>query len=198
VKPGEKRGEARRFFTPSTPQLGTAIALVSIAAFFVALIVVYAVTVAARPPSMPIQVPRALWLSTALIAASSCSFEMARFALRRGRVTRYNALIKLTALLGAAFVSSQLFAWQNLAAQGVYLRTNPRGSMYYIFTGAHGIHLLGGIVWLIVLIHRARHLDPNFEQTLRRQRTITTAAALYWHFMGVLWICLFALLCLWT
>jgi len=183
--------------SPSLGQLGTIVVLVSVTSFFVALSVVFFFSIRAQISWKPIAIPRGLWFSTAMIIVSSLWLETARYSLRRGAVAIYKRYLRLTAYFGIAFLVSQVMAWQNLYAQGIYMESNPRGSMFYVFTGAHGIHLLGGLVWLTCLIYRARGLQPDAEPALRRQRTMMGSAAIYWHFMGVLWICLFTLLYWW-
>ena len=59
-------------------------------------------------------------------------------------------------------------------------------------------HLIGGILWLVYLARRLHRVRPDVEQDLRGQRYATGAAALYWHFIGVLWVILFGLLLAWS
>ena len=60
----------------------------------------------------------------------------------------------VTAALGLIFILGQLLAWRNLAAQGLYLSTNPSSSFFYVFTALHGVHLLGGIGGLAYVIRK--------------------------------------------
>ena len=90
--------------------------------------------------------------------------------------------------MGFLFVAGQLVAWRQLAVQGVYIASNQASSFFYIFTGAHGVHLLGGVAALVFVLLR------NFEKS---QISVSLAAELtsyYWHFMDGLWIFLFVLL----
>jgi cytochrome c oxidase subunit III len=102
----------------------------------------------------------------------------------------------LTGILGLAFLGSQLIAWRQLASQGIYVSTHPHSSFFYLLTGAHAVHIAGGLLALTILWLRSRpKLDkPGLAAT--RQAT-ADAVSIYWHFMDGLWIYLFLLLFLW-
>jgi len=94
----------------------------------------------------------------------------------------------VSTVLGAFFLIGQLIAWRDLRAAGIFLPTNPYSSFFYLFTAAHGLHLLGGVAVLAaVLLRTPRRLT---------QATATAIAAMYWHFMDGLWVFLFLLLIL--
>ncbi|HYE66504.1 MAG TPA: cytochrome c oxidase subunit 3, partial [Pyrinomonadaceae bacterium] len=92
--------------------------------------------------------------------------------------------------------ATQLLAWQELISQGIYLASNPHSSFFYLLTGAHGVHLLGGVLALDYLLLRTRHRRSEKNAELKRQTT-AGVVSLYWHFMDGLWIYLFLLLFLW-
>ncbi|MGH2398401.1 MAG: cytochrome c oxidase subunit 3, partial [bacterium] len=92
--------------------------------------------------------PPILWLSTAALLASSLAIEWARRRGRHGRVDQMWAGLVITAALGAAFLGTQLLAWRQLVAAGVYLTTNPHGAFFYLLTAMHGLHLAGGLAAL--------------------------------------------------
>jgi cytochrome c oxidase subunit III len=127
--------------------------------------------------------PRILYLNTAVLLMSSLTFEWARGALRSGQDERFRSQLYVTLALGIAFIAGQLIAWRELAHRGVYLATNPSSSFFYLLTGAHGLHLLGGIVALGYLVFRARKLAESLKG-----RAAVDVTALYWHFMDGLWI----------
>jgi cytochrome c oxidase subunit III len=155
----------------------------SIFTFFTALVIAY-LWRAGRPPFWePVPLPPMLWLSTGLILASSLTFEAARRVYRRGARRTAAQLLIVTGCLGAAFLSSQLTAWRELVAYGAYLAQNPHSSFFYLFTGLHGAHLIGGIVALLVVLLRR---SPR--------RELVDVTCFYWHFLGVLWIALFTVL----
>jgi cytochrome c oxidase subunit 3 len=84
-----------------------------------------------------------------------------------------------------------------LVAQGIYLRHNPHSSLFYVVTGIHGIHLLGGIAALCYLLLRASRRPESVSFDFRRQGSRTAVTALYWHFLTVLWLAIFLALLLW-
>jgi cytochrome c oxidase subunit 3 len=88
----------------------------------------------------------------------------------------------ISLMLGLAFVAGQYWAWRNLAAQGLYLATNSSSSFFYVFTAMHGLHLFGGLAALAYLIGRFAGSHRTCRQSL------FDATAIYWHFMGVLWL----------
>jgi cytochrome c oxidase subunit 3 len=156
----------------------------SISAFFAALMIAYVWRAGTGPYWQPVAFPPVLWLSTAIIALSSVTFETARRVFRRGRPRLALRFLVATAVLGLAFLAAQLDAWRELVKQGAYMMDNPHGAFFYIFTGLHAAHLLGGLIALFVLILRRQ----------KRRREVIDVAAYYWHFLGVLWVILFAVL----
>jgi len=138
------------------------------------------------------ELPHILWLNTAVLLASSLTFELARRALDEGdrfSVERGARWLYLTLALGIGFIAGQLVAWRELAARGVYLSTNPSSSFFYLLTAAHGVHLLGGIVALAYAAFVARKIVAQ-----PRKRIVVDLTALYWHFMDGLWVYLLILL----
>jgi cytochrome c oxidase subunit 3 len=195
---GGDSGGGDYHFTPGIYQIGMIVALFSIAALFIALVLAYGLQLGKQTAWQHVRIPVMLWVSTALLAASSLTFEVGRRGLRRGLSQRYARLLRITTALGLGFIASQLVAWLDLKNQGIYVAANLHGSMFYVFTGAHGAHVLIGVLCLFYLAVRAQRLNDGTEQIFRQERAISSAIALYWHFMGVLWIALFALLHLWS
>jgi cytochrome c oxidase subunit III len=177
-------------------RIGMWVALASIAMMFTALSSAYIVRAASSNDWFPLVMPRVLLASTAIILASSATFEVARRKLKAPTVSAYSRWLLITAFLGLAFLVSQLTAWRQLRAQGVYLSTNPHSSFFYLLTAAHAIHLFGGLVALLYLLVRARHVLRDGAVDVRR-RAAADAVGIYWHFMDVLWIYLFLLLFFW-
>ena len=168
---------------PGTYRLGLLIACGSILAFFAALVVAFYWRSRTPPFWAPIALPRTLWLSTVIIIASSGTFEAGRRAYRRGMHPAAARLLIVTACLGAVFLASQVAAWRNLVQRGFYLAQNPYSSFFYMFTGLHAAHLIGGLVALFVVV---------MGRSTKRESV--DVAAFYWHFLGLLWIALFAIL----
>lgn len=172
----------RRFSTAIT------IAMVSILMFFMALASAFLVLHHSSHVWVAVHLPVILWANTAVLVGSSFVLERARVRLSLGDHGGFRKLWLLTTVMGFLFVAGQLVAWRQLAVQGVYIASNQASSFFYIFTGAHGVHLLGGVAALLFVLLR------NFEKS---QISVSHAAELtsyYWHFMDGLWIFLFALL----
>jgi cytochrome c oxidase subunit 3 len=181
----------------SLGMLGMILVLAAIGAFFVALAVAYAFAIQDRPGQANIRLPEWFWISTALMGLSSLTLQWARRDLRMARLAPYRMGLWLTFGLGVLFLAAQWIGCRELAGQGVYVVGNPRGSMYYMFSGVHAVHLLGGLGGLYWLIRRAAALADGEEQPLRKHRAAARNAAAYWHFMGVLWAGLLVLLVVW-
>jgi cytochrome c oxidase subunit 3 len=130
-------------------------------------------------------VPRILWLNTLILLASSVTLLKSRRSFLAGQEDEFRHWWGLTAILGLFFLAGQTIAWWQMVRAGVYLATNPDSSFFYVFTVAHAIHLFGGIAALLaVAFRRPRHLT---------RVTATEVAAIYWHFMDGLWVCLLVL-----
>jgi len=185
---GEKR------FSKDTYRIAVWILLAAIVMIFVALGSAY-IFLSGGAQWQPVRMPTAFILSTGLILISSGTIEAARREIHHENSQRYARWLLATLLLGAAFVCSQLVGWKQLVGEGVYLSGNPHSSFFYLFTGAHGIHLLGGMVALSYLALRARKLV--FGVSSEKRVAATDAVSLYWHFMDGLWVALFLLLLLW-
>src|SRR5262249_12461112 len=109
---------------PGLYRIGLIATCLSIFAFFTALVLAYYWRSRTPPHWDPIQLPQTLWVSTALILASSVTFEAARRVFRRGLWRMASHLFLVTASLGAAFLASQLTAWRQLVHEGAFLSKN--------------------------------------------------------------------------
>src|SRR5437016_4275906 len=184
-------GESLRF-SPARYRIGVWVAIAGVVMLFTALASAYIVRSASGNDWLPITMPKVLWLSTTLILISSLTMEVSRRSLKRQSNAGYGSWLMITVALGLGFLASQLIAWRQLANQGVYMASNPHSSFFYLFTAAHGVHLLGGILALSYLLLRTRKKRNSIEGELRRVGAVD-AATIYWHFMDGLWICLFLL-----
>jgi cytochrome c oxidase subunit III len=183
---GDKR---RRSGPPSPRRYYTAItlALVSILMFFMALSTAFLVR-RAGTDWIPIHLPAMIWVNTIILLASSATMESARKRLAAADLDGFRRLWQLTTGLGVFFLIGQLVAWRELVAQGVYVATNPASSFFYIFTAAHGLHLLGGVCALLYVLFCA------FEKTNVSRSLAAEVTSYYWHFMDGLWVFLLVLL----
>ncbi len=137
----------------------------------------------------PLSASRLPWLNTALLLVASLALQRARNAASSGKAQRARRAFIAGGILAISFVLGQLALWQQLAGRGFALDANPANSFFYLITALHGLHMLGGIaVWGDTAI-RARHSTPTAWLRLRIE-----LCSLYWHFLGVLWLALFALL----
>ena len=97
-------------------------------------------------------VPRLLWVNTAALALSSAALQWGRREARHGRVERLRPALAVAFALAVLFLAGQIQAWRELTAAGYVLADNPANSFFYMLTGLHGLHILGG---LMVLGHTA-------------------------------------------
>jgi cytochrome c oxidase subunit 3 len=177
-------------------RIGMWIALAAILMMFTSLTSAYIVRAASANDWRPIAMPRVLLVSTALIIISSLTLETARRKLKKDSTHSYKGWLLVSTLLGIGFLLSQLWAWRQLVRQGIYITTNPHSSFFYLLTGTHGVHLLGGLLALAFLVICSRNLLESEPARVRHQ-AVAGAVTLYWHFMDVLWIYLFVLLFFW-
>lgn len=195
---GDGNRRALRDSTPQQYRIGMWLALSAILMMFAALSSAYVFrSTRMQQGWQAFSVPAMLWVSTALILSSSATFEVARRALRRGAREVYRRWLALSLALGFGFLVAQLLAWRGLVGQGIYLATNPHSSFFYLLTGLHALHLVGGIIGLTYLMLRTRRDASNAKDAAGEQRARVDAIGLYWHFMDGLWVYLFALLFLW-
>ena len=183
-------------FVGNRYRIGMLVSLASIAMLFTSLSSAYIVRSGVTYDWYPIAVPRVMFGSTALLLLGSVAIEIARRKLKQGLSQTYSRYLLLTFLLGIGFLVSQLFAWRQLAAQGMYISSNPHSSFFYVLTGTHGLHIAGGLLGLAFLWLRSRRYLDNSRLIAKRQAA-ADAVSIYWHFMGALWIYLFLLLFLW-
>lgn len=192
---GKRKDEGGPRLSPKPYRLTLWILLAAVFMMFTALVVAY-ITLSTGDKWQPLAIPRLLWLSTGLILLSSLTLEIAGRSLKQGRDGSYHRWLFVTLVLGLGFLVSQVFAWRQLVAQGVYLAKHNHGSFFYLLTGVHGLHLLGGILALSYLLLRTRRRGANPNAEMKRQAT-AGVVSVYWHFMDGLWVFLFLLLFLW-
>ena len=180
-RPPQRRPSPRRYYT------GIALGIVSVLMFFMALASAYLVR-RGSPDWVPVRVPGLMWFNTAVLLVSSGTLELARKRLGLLDVAGFGRLWAVTAILGVAFLSGQVVAWRQLVGEGIYLASNPASSFFYIFTGAHALHLLGGVGALLYVAWR------NFERAQVTRVVAAEVTSYYWHFMDGLWVFLLVLL----
>lgn len=191
--PGFTRDDA---IEPQKYRIGMWVGLASILMLFVALTSAYILRqtqgISDVRDWVPLDVPLVLWIDTLILLASSVTIELARRALKRNQYEPFRRWISVTTLLGIGFLAGQIFAWRQLAGQGIYVDSHPHSSFFYLLTSLHGLHLFGGVIALAWVTIAALRLRIGM-----RKRTMVEVTALYWHFMDGLWIYLFLLLFFW-
>ncbi len=133
--------------------------------------------------SLPEGMAMRLTASTILIALSSASIELARHALAHAELDRARRWLGVTFLLALAFLGSQTLAWIALFEAGIRPSTNTLGTTFTTLTAMHGVHILGGLAYLLAARAHLLRRDPSAGGSLR-------SCARYWHFLGLLWLIL--------
>lgn len=168
------------------------LAMASIIMMFTAFTSAYIVRQAAGN-WLDFSVPNIFYVSTAVILLCSLSLHFSFKAFKQAKKQQYRSLMVLGFLLGLAFVILQYFGWQALFNNGIDLKGNPSGSFFYVITGVHAMHVLGGIVVLLVALFHAFSL--KFRVSLKRVNRYELVVH-YWHFVDFLWLYLFIFLLL--
>ena len=164
------------------------LSLAGIIMFFMALTSSFLVRKGLGDDWVSFELPRILWFNTAVLVLSSVTIQIAKSELRKGREISFSRWWGITTALGLLFLGGQFIAWRALAAQGVFVATNPSSSFFYLLTALHGLHLLGGIVALGYVAVR------NWRRSRITKPIAASLVSIYWHFMDGLWIFLRALL----
>ncbi|MCX7924385.1 MAG: heme-copper oxidase subunit III [Fimbriimonadales bacterium] len=167
-------------------RLGLYIFLGALTTMFGALAALYLLRTPARP-EFAFELPKLSWISTAVILLSSIPCQMALNAARADNLGGVWRGMALTLSLGALFLSLQLGSWGEIARQLQGAPPHFFTSMFYVISATHGLHLLGGLVFVGYLLYQAqvqRVMNPQYVEL----------GAIYWHFLGVLWAALFAVL----
>jgi cytochrome c oxidase subunit 3 len=179
-------------YAPPPASTGIWVALAAISMSFAALTSALVVRRGGAVDWRHFTLPSVLYLNTVVLLASSITLELGRRriatfmgGLRSGAANPARWLY-VTLLLGLLFVAGQYVAWRQLSAQGLYLATNPSSSFFYVFTAAHGLHVLGGLGGL-------GHVIDKLNKLVLRRSTLD-ATSRYWHFMDLLWVYLLLLL----
>ncbi len=183
--------------------VGTIIWLSSELMFFAALFAAY-FTIRSVSPELWAQntemlnVPFAL-ANTTILVLSSLTCQLGVFAAERGQVGRSGKLLQfrkwglrewfiLTYLMGAVFVAGQAVEYVELVAEGITLSASAYGSVFYLTTGFHGMHVAGGLLAFLLVLGRT-YLARKFTH---EQAVSAIVVSYYWHFVDVVWIGLFA------
>lgn len=141
------------------------------------------------PDWQPLSDPAQLWLNTGLLVISSVLFQWALNIAKNGGQKNLTVAFVGGGVFAILFIAGQLVTWENLQGAGYYMTSNPANAFYYLMTGLHAVHLLGGLwVWSKSSI---RLLSGAEAQDVKLSIELCT---LYWHFLLVVWLVLFAIL----
>lgn len=152
---------------------------------------------------LPLQLPNFLLVNTIVLIISTITMELARRQSLREAATAWRISdpatsqqkvdgmpwLALTAILGLSFLAGQWLVWRELAASGFYVATSPSSSFFYLLTGMHGAHLLGGILALL-----AASVAYLLRKSADTRGVMVDVTAWYWHFMTFLWVYILCLL----
>ena len=189
---------------PNLVAVGTIVWLSSELMFFAALFAMYFTTRAVQGPAIWLKsteilnIPFAA-LNTTVLVLSSVTCQFGVFAAERFQAKRTGSVFNikvwgmrewfsLTFLMGAFFIAGQIYEYASLVTEGLTLSSAAYGSVFYIATGFHGLHVTGGLIaFLIVMVRvsKARRFTHN-------QATTAIVVSYYWHFVDVVWIALFS------
>jgi cytochrome c oxidase subunit 3 len=138
----------------------------------------------------PLAEPKLLWLNTVILVLASVAFQLARGAASRGQqLTTVKVGLIVGGVCTTLFLLGQLIAWQQLNATGYFMTGNPANSFFYLLTALHGLHLLGGMwVWGRTTMRLMTGADAQSV------RLSVELCSVYWHYLLLVWIGLFALL----
>lgn len=137
----------------------------------------------------PLPEPNLLWLNTAVLVLGSVALQWARLAARQGRINSVRFGLHAAGILTLAFLAGQLLAWHQLHELGYFMASNPAYAFFYLITGLHGLHLLGGMVALGRTTARVwRGSDAT------QVRLSVELCAIYWHFLLIVWLVVFGLM----
>lgn len=138
---------------------------------------------------VPLTEPQLLWANTGILIAASMVFQWTRNAAIREDHAKLTPGMIVTGALTMAFVLGQFIAWQQLSASGEFVTSNPANAFFYFLTGAHAVHILGGmVVWARATI---RLITGRNVESVQQSIELCTV---YWHFLLLVWLVLFGLL----
>ena len=179
---------------PNLVSIGTIVWLSSELMFFAGLFAIYFTARAQNvgewpPPPTELNVPYALVVTIVLVASSfTCQFGV--FAAERGDVFGLRRWYLLTLAMGTFFVLGQVNEYRNLVThEGLTLASNAYGTVFYMATGFHGLHVTGGLLAFVYLLIRTK-----LSKFTPAQATAAIVVSYHWHFVDVVWIGLFAVI----
>lgn len=177
---------------PNTVAVGTIVWLASELMFFSALFAMYftmrSLDVAGfHEQAQILEVPFAAIICVILVL-SSVTCQLGVFAAERGDRKKLQMWFTITFIMGAVFIAGQIKEYTELIAEGLTLSSSGYGSVFYLTTGFHGLHVTGGLIAFLFVLART-YVAKRFTH---EQATTAIVVSYYWHFVDVVWIALFA------
>ncbi|MFC4064124.1 aa3-type cytochrome oxidase subunit III [Actinoplanes subglobosus] len=178
---------------PNMVSVGTIVWLSSELMFFAALFAMY-FSIRAADYSMwehhtkALNIPYATTF-TVILVLSSVTCQLGVFAAEKGDVFALRRWFTITFVMGLIFVLGQVNEYVTLVGHGVKINADGYGSMFYLTTGFHGLHVTGGLIAFIIYMIRT-----TMGRFTPAQATSAIVVSYYWHFVDVVWIALFAMI----
>jgi len=135
--------------------------------------------------------PNLFWITSAIILVSSGTMHWAYLSAKRDNLEGTKLAISLTTILGVAFLVGQFMAWIELVERSAHWVGNPAGSFVYVLSGFHGLHIVGGVVFLLIVLAATFQFKVHSKNLAQIEMCAT-----YWHFLDGLWLYLFVFLLL--
>jgi cytochrome c oxidase subunit 3 len=135
--------------------------------------------------------PNLFLITTGIILVSSATMHWTYLSVKKDNFESAKLAIVITTILGIAFLVGQYMAWGQMVKNSIYLVGNPSGSFVYVISGLHGLHIIGGIVFLLIVMVSIFRAKIHSKNLLRIEMCAT-----YWHFLDGLWLYLFVFLLL--
>ena len=189
---------------PNLVAVGTIVWLASELMFFAALFAMYFTTRAVQGPKLWLESTGLLnvkfaAVNTTVLVLSSVTCQFGVFAAERFQARRSGSIFKfskwgmrewfaLTFLMGAFFIGGQVYEYANLVHEKLSLSSNAYGSVFYITTGFHGLHVTGGLIAFLIVMLRVF----KAQKFGHSQATTAIVVSYYWHFVDIVWIALFS------
>jgi len=136
-----------------------------------------------------IELPPLVWANLAILLASSATLELSRRAVKSGMAPAMRNWLTISGVLGLTFLVGQIVAWRQMTASGLGMSSTLHISFFYVFSGVHAVHIIGGLIGLAVVLVKA-YLGRLSASNYDSLRLLTK----YWHFMGGIWLYLLLLL----
>ena len=178
---------------PNLVSIGTIVWLSSELMFFAGLFAIYFTARAQHvgewpPPPTELDIPYAL-VVTIVLVASSFTCQLGVFAAERGDVFGLRRWYLVTLAMGTFFVLGQANEYRTLVEEGTTIPSSAYGTVFYLATGFHGLHVIGGLFAFVFLLIRTR-----LSKFTPAQATAAIVVSYYWHFVDVVWIGLFSVI----